>query len=101
MTTYESFLKRYDAINLIDDTEQQLDEFALLDNDIYDWINKKYPELSSHYCYMPEEISDMLIDSEKDFIKEIIKNGMTTSDLNMLLNVNTEELLNNYIKSKN
>lgn len=101
MTEYESFLKRFDEINLIDDYNQQRAEFSLLDEDVYNWICVKYPELQSHYCYISEELSDMLMDSEEDFIKEVIKNGMSTYDLVRLLGINIEELLNIYIKSKN
>lgn len=99
MTEYESFLERFDEINLIEDEDQQNDEFALLDQDIENWVNKKYPELQYYFTLC--EPADELMDSEEKFIKDQIGKHMGIYNLIDLFGLNIEELLNNYIKSKN
>ena len=98
MTEYESFVKRYGEIDLTENEDDQFDALNELDKDIREWVYKKYPELS--YLYL-EEIADELMDTEEHFIKSIINRELSVYDILDLANISTEEIINNYIKSKN
>lgn len=93
---YKSFLKRFDEINQIEDEEEQFKELCLLDDDIQNWIHKKYPELR-HFEF--EAISDFLGNSEYELIDYIIKAYITTDDM-LLENRSFLEIIDNYIKSR-
>lgn len=97
MTKYESFIKRYEEINLIKDEDEQNNELSKLDEDIKDWIREKYPELD--YLYL-EEISDDLKDTERHFMEFIVDWNYSLYDIVDLIGFTKTELIKTYLDSK-
>lgn len=97
MTEYELFLKRYEEIDLIEDEDKQNDELSKLDKNIRKYVHKKYPELN--YLYL-EEISDDLIDDERQFIKGIISSQLNIYDILELVDIDRDQLIDMYLNSK-
>lgn len=97
MIKYESFLERFDEIELIKDEDEQFDAFCKLDKDVLNWLHEKYPELQDLYL---EELSDELANTERQFVENILKTYFNIYDLLDLVGLNETIIIDKYLNSK-
>lgn len=97
MTEFESILKRYKEIDNLKECSDVLKETRELELKLDEFVEKKYPEI--YHQVFVSYIHLLGIEDEESFIRRLINN----CEINplSLTDLDEEEIISNYIKSKN
>ncbi len=96
MTKFEELYNKYLQILKIEDKDEQNDALDDLDEEIYNFICKKYPELEDIEDYDFIEFMDTFT-TERSFIRGIIQTFSYDDIIRCLTDININNIIEKYI----
>ena len=98
MTKFEELYNKYQQILEIEDLYKQDDELFALDQELYEYISTKYPEIED-YLENVDNLYDGLKEDEYEYMKDLIKYSMYSKSIvfELTKHPSVDEIIDEYI----